>query len=73
MKVAVVTPYYREPLETLERCHESVRRQPHSCTHFMVADGHPRAEVNSWPDVQHFALPVSHGDYGNTPRSIGGV
>jgi glycosyltransferase involved in cell wall biosynthesis len=73
MKVAVVTPYYQEPLEVLERCHRSVAAQTYPCTHIMVADGHPRAAVESWDGVEHFSLPVSHRDYGNTPRSLGSI
>lgn len=72
MKVAVITPYHREPVETLKRCHESVRAQTHPCTHFMVADGHAAPPVADW-DVQHIVLPKSHGDYGNTPRCLGAV
>jgi hypothetical protein len=72
VKVAVVTPYYREELETLRRCHESVLRQTYDCTHVLVADGHPRPEIAAW-DAQHMALPVAHRDYGNTPRGLGGI
>jgi hypothetical protein len=44
MRVAVITPYFKEPLEQLRRCHESVANQTHGETvHFMVADGHPQA------------------------------
>jgi glycosyltransferase involved in cell wall biosynthesis len=73
MKVAVVTPYHKEALETLRRCHESVSRQSHPCTHIFVADGHPQDEVGSWPGVRHLRLPVSHRDYGNTPRALGSI
>jgi glycosyltransferase involved in cell wall biosynthesis len=73
MRVAVVTPYYKEPLDVLERCHESVKRQTHPCAHFMVADGHPQQEVSEWQGVNHFVLPFSHGDFGNTPRACGGM
>lgn len=72
MHVAVVTPYYREPLEKLERCHASVLRQTHAdVTHIMVADGFPRPEVNDWPRCQHIPLPLSHADSGDAPRLIG--
>jgi len=71
MKVAVVTPYFQEPLEVLQRCHDSVRSQ--TCdgevVHFMVADGYPRPEVDAWA-VRHLPLPWNHGDYGDTPRTI---
>lgn len=70
MRVAVITPYFREPLDQLKACHESVAAQTHGdVTHFMVADGHPRAEIDSWP-VRHLPLPWNHGDYGDTPRAV---
>lgn len=71
MKVAVVTPYYKESREWLERCLDSVKRQTHACDHFVVADGHPQ----DWLDgagVKHVRLNQAHADFGNTPRSIGG-
>lgn len=70
MRVAVITPYYKECREWLERCLESVKAQDHACEHFVIADGHPQ----SWLDdvgVRHIKLDVAHADYGNTPRSIG--
>ena len=73
MKVAVVTPYYREPLEVLERCHRSVLAQTHPSTHFMIADGYAQEAINGWENVQHFSLPVSHRDWGNAPRSMGSI
>jgi glycosyltransferase involved in cell wall biosynthesis len=70
MRVAVITPYYKEPIETLRACHESVAAQTYGdITHFMVADGFPQAEVDSWP-VRHLKLPWNHGDYGDTPRAM---
>jgi cellulose synthase/poly-beta-1,6-N-acetylglucosamine synthase-like glycosyltransferase len=73
MRVAVITPYYREPLDVLERCHGSVAAQTYPCTHIMVADGHPQSPVDTWQETQHFSLPICHGDYGNTPRSLGSI
>jgi len=72
MKVAVVTPYFREPLETLERCHRSVLAQTHAATHLMIADGHPQPAVDGW-DVRHTRLPLAHADAGNTARGVGGA
>jgi hypothetical protein len=72
MRVAVITPYYREDLGTLRKCHDSVLQQTYPCTHYFVADGHPQHELSSW-NVQHIVLPHSHGDVGNTPRGIGGI
>lgn len=71
MKIAVVTPYFEETLEELRQCHESVLAQTVQCTHFMVADGRPRAEVDGW-EVRHVKLPVSHGN-GNTALGIGAL
>ena len=72
MRVAVITPYYREPLGILRHCHESVRRQTHPCAHFMVADGFPSQDVAGWV-VQHISLSQPHHDVGNTPRGIGAL
>lgn len=70
MRVAVITPYFKEPLEQLRGCHESVAAQTYAeVTHFMVADGHPRREVDSWP-VRHLQLPWNHKDFGDTPRAV---
>jgi len=83
MKVAVITPYYKESVEKLRRCMDSVRDQTHSCIHIMVSDGHPAEfvdirktkdlEPEGQETIQHLLLPVAHGDYGDTPRFIGTV
>ncbi|MBT6089062.1 MAG: glycosyltransferase [Rhodospirillaceae bacterium] len=72
MKIAVITPYHVEPLDMLKRAHDSVAAQTHDCTHYMVADGHARAEIDGW-NVRHIPLPVEHGNNGNTPRAIGSM
>lgn len=72
MRVAVVTPYHTESEALLRQCHDSVMAQTHPATHFMVADGHPRSTVASWP-VEHIVLPRAHADNGNTPRAIGSL
>lgn len=72
MRVAIVTPYFKEPREWIERCVRSVRAQTHPCDHFVVADGHPQ----DWLDeagVRHLRLDRAHGDYGNTPRGLGAM
>jgi glycosyltransferase involved in cell wall biosynthesis len=71
-RVAVVTPYYREPLAILRQCHESVLAQNADFDHFLVADGHALDEIDDW-DVKHVRLPSAHGDGGNTPRSVGSL
>ncbi|HWP20413.1 MAG TPA: glycosyltransferase [Burkholderiaceae bacterium] len=73
MRVAVVTPYHREPPHYLRRCVDSVRQQTHpGVEHFLVADGHPQDWLDAEP-VRHLKLDRAHGDYGNTPRAVGAM
>jgi hypothetical protein len=72
MRVAVVTPYCKEDLQTLRRCHDSVLAQSHPCRHVMIADGRPDAAVDAW-DVEHLRLPRAHADTGDTARAIGAL
>ena len=69
MKVAVITPYYKEPREWIERCIASVAAQSHPATHIVVADGFPQDWIDS-TGVRHLKLDKAHGDYGNTPRAL---
>lgn len=70
MKVAVITPYYKEDLNTLARCHKSVVSQTYKdVKHFMVADGHERDFIDTW-ECEHIKLP-NCGDTGDTPRVVG--
>jgi glycosyltransferase involved in cell wall biosynthesis len=71
-RVAVITPYHREPQQVLERCHRSVTAQGVEAEHIMVADGHALDGIDRW-EVSHVKLPTAHGDYGNTPRGIGSL
>ncbi|MDY0012165.1 MAG: glycosyltransferase [Rhodocyclaceae bacterium] len=75
MKVAVVTPYYKESDATLRRCIDSVAAQTHpDVRHYMVADGFPRPDLTAGVDkLTPINLPSAHGDYGCTPRSVGGL
>ena len=72
MKIAVITPYYKESLEILRQCHLSVINQNIDVivTQYFIADGCPQEEIASW-DAQHIILPISHNDNGNTPRGLG--
>src|SRR5574337_2079445 len=75
LKVAVVTPYFKEPAATLARCIDSVRKQHADreigeIAHILVADGHPQHWIDDL-SVRHLKLDRAHGDFGNTPRSIG--
>ncbi|MBK7792506.1 MAG: SEC-C domain-containing protein [Betaproteobacteria bacterium] len=72
LRVAVVTPYYREDLAVLQRCHASVAAQTIPARHVMVADGSPRDAIDAW-DVLHLRLDRGHADFGDTPRSRGGL
>jgi hypothetical protein len=71
-RYAVVTPYYKEPRETLERCIGSVRRQTVKTDHYFISDGF----AQDWLDgagVSHVRLGHAYGDFGNTPRGIGAL
>ena len=68
----IVTPYYKESRETLERCIRSVRNQSVAVDHMLVADGHPQDWIDT-AGVRHVRLDRAHGDYGNTPRAIGAM
>lgn len=73
MRVAVVTPYWKESTEVLERNHKSVMAQTHcDLVHYMIQDGNPFNSVGvlaGW-DITHVQLPHC-GDYGDTPRLVG--
>src|SRR5262249_4891479 len=71
-RVAVVTPYHREPPEVLAKCRDSVRNQTYACTHVLVADGHPQRQM-AHADALHIVLPLAHHDNGNTARMIGAM
>jgi glycosyltransferase involved in cell wall biosynthesis len=73
LKIAVVTPYYKESPAVLRQCHESVLRQTYTCRHILVSDGYPQAFFDDSKDAIHIKLPKAHGDNGNTPRAMGGV
>lgn len=72
LRVAVVTPYFRESLDILRRCHDSVRAQSYPCRHILVADGAGQREIDGW-DVEHLRLTAPAADYGDTPRAHGGA
>lgn len=75
MKVAVITPYYKESDAVLRRCIDSVSAQTHpDVTHYFVADGFPRPDLTTGVDkLVAINLPKAHGDYGCTPRGVGGL
>ena len=70
MKVAVVTPYYRESIDVLKRCMESVNYQTHKDVfHVMVADGFPNTFVAT--STPHHIVTPPCTDVGATPRMMG--
>ncbi len=73
MRIAVVTPYFKESAEVLRRCLTSVQTQCVSVDHVMVADGHPQYWIEREPRVTHVELRKSAADFGDTPRSLGFV
>ncbi|MET0876302.1 MAG: glycosyltransferase, partial [Tardiphaga sp.] len=44
----------------------------YSCTHVLVADGHPQPRFAE-SDARHIVLPSAHHDNGNTARMIGAI
>lgn len=74
MKIAIITPYCKESVDQIKECHLSVISQKVDAdiTHFLIADGFPLDEINSW-DAKHIILSDCHNDFGNTPRGIGGL
>jgi glycosyltransferase involved in cell wall biosynthesis len=72
MRVAVVSPYFKEPLSQLRRCHASVLAQTYPCRHIFVSDGFPQDLSSLGPELDHIQLP-HNDDYGNSPRAIGGI
>jgi len=71
-RYAAITPYHKEDRHVLERCITSVRQQTIKTDHFLISDGFPQDWIDS-AVLRHIKLGVEHGDYGNTPRGIGGL
>lgn len=69
---AVITPYCKESLDILDRCHQSCLDQAYPLRHVMVADGNPLPEIDLW-NVDHIKLSHVHSDNGNTPRCVGAI
>lgn len=70
MRVAVITPYYKENIETIFDCHSSVIHQTYkNIRHFIISDGYPNPEIDKW-DCEHIKIPPC-ADYGDSPRGIG--
>lgn len=71
-RVCVVTPYWNEPRDLLERCVQSVESQSLRADHVLVGDG--GAMAHDWLAgrvTRQIALETHHDDLGATPRAIG--
>jgi len=74
MRIAVVTPYYKESTAVLSTCHNSVMSQTYNnFVHIMVADGEPHPMVDKWSNTEHMVLPHCHADAGATPRALAAI
>lgn len=74
MRIAIVTPYHKEPEVIVRRAVESVLKQTRQCQHYLVSDGHPQSWIDdAGPRTHHLRLSVEHRDYGNTPRCLGAL
>ena len=71
-RYAIVTPYFGETRQKLERCFRSVRRQTVAVDHIVVADGFAQQWIDGEP-VRHLRLDMSHDDFGGTPRGLGAL
>jgi glycosyltransferase involved in cell wall biosynthesis len=77
MRIAIVTPYWREPRGVLEACIASVAAQrlraDHlPADHLLVADGAPQDWIDG-AGVRHLRLPGNHADFGNVARGVGAL
>jgi len=70
MKIAIITPYFKESLDILEQNYKSVIDQDLNTDHYFIADGYPLDAISKWK-VKHIILDKNHDDNGNTPRGVG--
>ncbi len=70
MKICVVTPYFRTPLDWVIQAHRSVHAQTVPAWHILICDGSEPAQIPSFHGT-HILLGRNYQDYGNTPRLIG--
>lgn len=76
MKVAVITPYYNEDLNVLNRCMVSVHQQMlvEHRIHIIVSDTKSLMDPQAIPlPCQLINLNHNHNDAGATPRAIGAL
>lgn len=69
----MITPYYKESIDVIRRCHYSVKQQTHkNTTHLLVSDGKHNSLIAGWKG-EYFSLPESHNDAGATPRALAAI
>ena len=68
-RIAVATPYYKEPHAQLQRAIASVRAQTSPCDLILVSDGFPNPIARDAGAI-HIELGLSHGDGGNAGRYV---
>jgi hypothetical protein len=72
---AVITAYYKEPIEVIQRAISSVKQMDpdlYEVRHYLIADGYPQTQLINTHKF-HFILNQSHSDYGDTPRLVGSM
>lgn len=69
-RYAVITAYNGEEFNIIKRCHDSVKKQIIPTDHIIICDGKHEKFLNHL-DCRIIILDKNHGDYGNTPRSVG--
>lgn len=70
---SIITPYYKEELDVIEKAIDSVKNQTKtdlSVRHYLVADGFP-VKIKKNKNIIHLPLPTNHSDFGDTPRMMG--
>jgi glycosyltransferase involved in cell wall biosynthesis/predicted O-methyltransferase YrrM len=73
LKIAVITAYYGETPEQIEKCIASVKNQSIPATHILVLDGVECPNVFEGDSLQIIRLGKNHNDVGDTPRAIGSI
>lgn len=73
MRVAMITPCYKEPIDIIRRCHYSIKNQTHkNTTHLIVSDGKYSSLIAGWKG-EYICLPEAHNDAGATPRALAAI
>ena len=52
MKIAIITPYFKESLDILEQCYNSVLEQEVNTDHYFIADGPSSDKAYWYPEAE---------------------